>query len=265
MPSHPLPELIRRHELFWRMTLRDLKARYAGSLIGVFWTVINPVLLLAVFTFIFTVVFRARFGNRPEIGVSALYILAGLLPWIAFSEGVARAASVVPENKNLVTRAQFPLPVLPAYPALAALLGQLAGIALLIVLAGALVQRPGLPLLVLPAILALQLLFTIGVALACAAMSVHLRDLVHLLPVLLLVWFYATPVFYPSQLVPERFQLLITLNPMAHLIAAYRAVILEGQWPRPSSLIAASVSAVIALAIGSFLFRRMSPHFADQL
>jgi lipopolysaccharide transport system permease protein len=265
MPNSPLRELLRRRQLLWQMTLRDLKARYAGSILGVFWTVVNPVLLLAVFTFVFTVVFKARFANRPEITVSALYILAGLLPWIAFSEGLSRAASAVPENKNLVTRAQFPLPVLPAYPAIAALLGQLAGIAILVILAAVIVHHPALPLAVLPLILALQLLFTLGLALACAAVSVHLRDLVHLLPVILLVWFYATPVFYPQSLVPPRFELLITLNPMAHFIAAYRAVILDAAWPAPTSIAAASLAAIISLVIGSALFRRLSPHFADRL
>lgn len=259
-----LGSLANHRGLLWQMTRRDLRGRYAGSLIGVFWTVINPLLLLAVFTFIFTIVFKARFGEGG-VGLSALYILAGILPWLAFADGLGRSGSIILDNKNLVTRTRFPLAVIPAFPAFSSLLGQLAGLCLLIVIAGFGSRPPGPSLVLLPALLALQLIFTIGLALAAASIAIYLRDLIHALPVLLLVWMYATPVFYPASLVPEKYQLVIALNPMARLINAYRCVILEGAWPGASSLIFIAAAAAGSLIIGSLVFNRLAAGIADRL
>jgi ABC-type polysaccharide/polyol phosphate export permease len=234
---------------------------------GVFWMVINPLLLLAVFTFIFVFVFKAKFGSSGRISVSALYILCGILPWLAFQEGIARAGNVVVENRNLVTRARFPLSVLPAYPVLASLLGQLAGFGVLLALsAGGSLPGPGPSLIVsLPLLLALQVLLTLGLALMVAGAAVYIRDVNHIMPVLLMVWFYGTPVFYPAELVPESFKLLVSLNPLAQLISAYRAVILEGAWPQAEAWTSLAGSALVAMAAGGLLFQRLRKGFADRL
>src|SRR4030042_572531 len=110
------PRLALSRPLLIEMTLRDFQSKYVGSLFGLFWTVINPLLLLVIFTFVFTVVFRAKFGEQAGIGTNALYILAGILPWVAFQEGLGRATVALLEHKNLVTRVQFPVAVLPAVP-----------------------------------------------------------------------------------------------------------------------------------------------------
>ncbi len=247
------------------MTLRDLRSKYAGSLMGLFWTVINPLLLLAVFTFIFAVVFQARFGKDVSVGVSSLYILCGILPWLALADGVGRSGTVVLENKNLVTRALFPLPVLPAFPALSALLGQLAGFLILFFLAGFLVHPPGLSLMLFPVILVLQLFFTVGLCLFFSGISVYLRDVIHVLPVLLLVWLYATPVFYPASMVPLGYRFVIYLNPMTHFLKAYRRLILEGSWPEAPILVLILVFTAISFMIGLLVFDRLSPGMADRL
>ncbi|HUT53727.1 MAG TPA: ABC transporter permease [bacterium] len=265
MAPGPITELWLNRRLLWQMTVRDFRSKYAGSLMGVFWTLINPLLLLAVFTFIFTVVFKARFGPSGRISVSALYILCGILPWLAFQEGIARAGTVVIENRNLVTRARFPLSVLPAHPALAALLGQLAGFAILMAMAGVTVHAPAPTLAVLPLLLCLQLLFTIGLAMIVSAVSAYVRDVAHVIPLLLLVWFYATPVFYPADLVPDRYRIIIALNPLAGFISAYRASILDAVWPDPASLISLAAFALAALLAGAFCFKRLAPGFSDRL
>jgi ABC-type polysaccharide/polyol phosphate export permease len=265
MGEWPLLEIWRRRRLVWQLSLRDVRGKYAGSLMGVFWTVINPLLLLAVFTFIFAVVFKARFGGRAGLAPSALYILCGILPWLAFQDGLARAGTVVMENKNLVTRARFPLAALAAYPALSALSGQLIGAAALLLVAAFSLGPPGPSLLAFPLLLALQFALTLGLALALAAAAVYLRDLVHVLPVTLLCWMYATPIFYPEELVPERFHLVIVFNPLATLVTAYRRVLLEAAWPETSALLTLAGFAAASLLIGSLVFARLSPGFADRL
>lgn len=262
---HPLRELWLRRRLVWQMTLRDIRSKYAGSLMGIFWTAINPLLLLAVFTFIFAVVFKARFGTEPGLAPSALYILCGILPWLAFQEGVARSATVILENKNLVTRARFPLAALPAFPAFSALAGELIGIMVLLPLAALRLTTPGASLLLLPLLLVLQLLLTVGIALALSAVAIYIRDLVHVLPVLLLVWMYATPIFYPARLVPEKFSWVLMANPMAWLVECYRPVLLEGRWPEPAALLALAAFAGAALLVGAFVFHRLAPGIADRI
>ena len=251
--------------LLAQMVLRDFQSKYIGSLLGLFWTVINPLLLLLIFTFVFTVVFRAKFGAQAGFGTNALYILAGILPWVAFQEGLGRATGALLEHRNLVTRVQFPIAVLPAVPVLSAILGQLIGLAVLVVLAAVYAPGPGMGLAWLPVLILCQALFTLGLAWIVAGLNVFYRDVVHLVAVLLLVWMYGTPIFYPAAMVPERYRFLIAMNPMAHLIEAYRRVILEGAAPGLGSLAVLSGSAALSLAVGYGLYRRWSLDFADRL
>lgn len=253
--------------LLWQMTLKDFKSKYVGSLMGAFWTVINPLMLLLVFTFIFTVVFKAKFGGQAGFGHNALYILAGILPWIAFQEGVSRASTVLLEHRNLITRVRFPGEVLPGVSVLSAILGQIVGFIVLVILAAAYMSGPSPGLLLLPLLLALQFAFSLGIAWAVAAFSVYFRDILHLIPVLLLVWMLGTPIFYPAEMVPQRFQVLISFNPVAHLVAAYRCIIIEGSCGKAQveGILILAAFAAAGLIIGGLIFRKLSPGFADRL
>ena len=113
--------------------------------------------------------------------------------------------------------------------------------------------------------MALQFLLTLGIALALSALAIYVRDLAHVLPVLLLVWMYATPIFYPARLVPEKFSWVLIANPLAWLVGCYRSVLLEGAWPEPAALGAAAGFAVAAALAGSLIFRRLAPGIADRV
>ncbi len=263
MHYSPLKELLAHRRLLWLMTLRDLKARYAGSLMGVFWTVITPLLLLAVFSFIGIAIINVKFGDRA--GVDALYIFCGVLSWLCFNDGLARSATVVVENKNLVTRALFPPAVLPVYPAVSAMLGQLAGFGILAVLSFSFVEGPSLALIAFPLMLLLQLVFTAGLCMAVASVSVYVRDLAHVLPVLLLVWMFATPIFYKSEALPASLQTIINLNPLALFIQGFRSILLQGSWPEPAGALAALGYAAASLIAGSAITGRLAKGLADRL
>jgi len=251
--------------LLFRMVERDLRSKYVGSLIGIFWTIINPLLLLLVFTFIFAIVFKARFGPENGIGISALYILSGLIPWLGFQEGVVRSSSSLLENRNLISRVKFPVQILPAVPVVSGFLGQMIGFLILILWAGVKGKIFLAGLIFLPLWMILQLGFGLGLAYFLSALSVWVRDLIQLVPVLLLVWLYATPIFYPAKLVPEKFQILILLNPMAHLVLGYRRLLLEGGFPGLNQSLFVCGSALLSLSIGSWVFSRMKKGFADRL
>jgi ABC-type polysaccharide/polyol phosphate export permease len=247
------------------MVERDLRSKYVGSLIGVFWTVINPLLLLLVFTFIFSVIFRARFGNEASVGISALYILCGLIPWLGFQEGVARSANYLVENRNLVSRIKFPTAVLPGVPVLSGFCGQLIGFLVLLVWAGikGKLQMPAI--FFLPVWMVFQICFGLGLGYLFSVAGVWVRDLIQLVPVLLLVWMYATPIFYPAALVPEKFQVLVWLNPIAQLVNGYRRMILEGAMPSLNQTIYLAGAALVSLIIGGLIFSRLSKGIPDRI
>lgn len=258
-------EIFKQWRLLFRMVERDLRSKYVGSLIGVFWTIINPLLLLLVFTFIFAIVFRARFGIGNGVSGSALYILAGLIPWLGFQEGVARSASCLLENRSLVSRVKFPIEVLPPVPVLSAFFGQMVGFVVLLFWAGASGRLDFPAVLFLPAWMVLQLAFALGLGYLFSAAAVWGRDLLQIIPVLLLVWMYATPIFYPATLVPENFQVVVQLNPLAALVNGYRSMILEGKMPGMNQTLFLFGAALITLVAGFGIFSKLKKFIADRI
>ena len=257
--------LIRERRLLVRMVERDLRSKYVGSLIGVFWTIINPLLLLLVFTFIFSVVFKARFGKETGVGISALYILCGLIPWLGFQEGVARSSSFLIENRNLITRVKFPVSILPAVPVLSGFFGQLIGFIVLLAWAGIKGKLAMPAILLLPVWMILQIALALGLGYIFAVVGVWVRDVIQLVPVLLLVWMYATPIFYPASLVPEKFKIVIALNPIAQLVDGYRKMTLEGAMPGLGQSLFVAGAALACLIAGWFIFLILKNDIADRL
>jgi len=261
--------------LWWALMMRDFKGKYAASFMGVFWSVVNPLLLLGIFTFVFTAIFRIRLGSEPGFANNALYIFCGVLPWIAFQESLQRCTTVLIDQKNLVTRVRFPSGVLPAAVVGSSMLGMLTGMA---VLFGAVIFMTGrLPAtaLSIPLLVLLQVAFTLGLGWLAASLNVFFRDLQQLVPVLLLVWMYGTPIFYSPSMVPQTLdlggiridnvRLFLVINPMHHLIAAYRAVLLEGTMPPAFNLAYLAIFGAICLVAGGLAFRWGKAGFADVL
>jgi len=251
--------------LLFRMVERDLRSRYVGSLIGIFWTALHPLLLLLIFTFIFAVVFQAKFSGQTSVSYSALYILCGLIPWLGFQEGVARSVGYLVEQRNLLTRVKFPVAVLPPVPVLSGFFAQMVGFFALLLWAGIKGRLGGWSLVLLPFWMILQLGLGLGLAYLLAVLGVWLRDLIQLVPVLLLVWMYGTPVFYPARMVPEKFQIIIWLNPMAHLIEGYRRLILEASFPAFYPSIYLLLFTILAFGFGWWVFHKLKKTLADRV
>jgi len=247
------------------MVFRDLRSKYVGSLGGIFWAVLNPLLLLLVFTFVFSIVFRAKFGSETGIGISALYILTGLIPWLGFQEGVARSSGYLIENRNLISRVRFPIEVLPLVPVLSGFLGQLIGFLVIIFWAGIKGKLFIQGLYFLPVWMIFQVCFTVGLSYFFSVLGVWVRDLIQLVPVLLLVWMYGTPIFYPENLVPESFQFMIRLNPFAQLVIGYRSLILEGRLPGLGNCLIVSGWVLVSLGIGAVVFLNLRRNLSDRL
>jgi lipopolysaccharide transport system permease protein len=260
-----LLKLFRYRGLIQTLVVRDLKARYRGSVLGFFWSFFNPLLLLLIYTFVFT---KVLVGIHPEeMEPYALFMFCGILPWTWFSSSVLESSNTLIAGGNLIKKVLFPAEVLPIVTVLANMVHFFLG---LVILAAFLIyyQRPieGLQLLWFPVIVLVQLVFTIGLALFLSAMTVHFRDLKDLLSNLVQFWFFATPIIYPMQTIPENMRWWLNLNPMTHLMISYQEVLFfpgpHGHW---KWLMALAVGSVLVFLLGYFVFDRLRDSFAEEV
>jgi len=258
---YPVRSVMRNRTLMASMVRRDILARYRGSFGGSLWTILNPLLLMATYFFVFGVVLKTKF----EGGSYILYFLAGILPWLAFSEAVGRSPSIMLEYRSFVKKLVFPLETLPINLVIAGAVTEAIGLSIFTL--GLLVAQHSVPMSVvwLPVLIVPQLLFTLGLCWFLAALGVFLRDLGQIIGFLLTAWFFLTPICYPeSQLHGTIFKIL-SYNPMFVLVRGYRAVFLENRAPDAGPLIALWVAAVVLAVFGHAFFHRMRRSFADVI
>ncbi len=274
-------ELVRslwRHRRLLRdFVVRDLRARYVGSSMGFFWSVIFPIVNLCVYMFVFRVLLRTRFDDQASETSTALVMLAGIMVWQAFAETLSRATNCLVENSNLIQKIVFPSEILPAYLGVSALVNMVIGLP--IVILGVLFLSPherfaptfnadkfGPAILLLPLLVGLQFLFTIGLGYLLAAVNLLLRDVFHVIGVLTTVWMFATPIFYPPRAVETaNYGWLLDVNPMHWLIEAYRDVLTDGDWPQWQLVARFALVALLTLAVGAQVFMRQRRRFPDLL
>jgi len=259
----PVRTIARNRSLIRTMVRRDILGRYRGSFGGGFWTVLNPLLLMLTYFFVFGVVLRTRFGSDPSRAGFALYFLAGMLPWLAFSEAAGRSPTVMLEHKNFVKKLVFAVETLPLNLVVSGLVSEL--FALLLFVVGLFLARGSVPASViwLPALLVPQVLFTAGVCWFLAALGVFVRDLGQVIGFLLTLWFFLTPICYPEASLPQAALPLLAKNPMFVLVRGYRAVFLEGQAPLWHSLWKLWIVSAAAFILGHAWFYKLRRSFAD--
>ncbi len=260
-----LRQLFRYRALISSLVARELKARYRGSVLGFFWSFINPLLLLLIYTVVFTVVMPNV--HPPELEPFALFMFCGLLPWTWFSSSLLESSNVLVAGGNLIKKVLFPAEVLPIVTVLAGLAHFCLGLPILV--AFLIYYRvPVTPtdLLWFPLIVAIQLVLTVGLALLVSALTVHFRDVRDLLSNLLTLWFFATPIIYPITQAPERVRRLLNLNPFTHLAIAYQEVLFKpGPFTQGARLLAVGVASIVVFLFGYFVFDRLRDTFAEEV
>jgi ABC-type polysaccharide/polyol phosphate export permease len=261
--SSPNRALASKAFLLKEMVVRDVRARYAGSGLGLVWAFAHPVLWMLLYTAVFALVLRvpveAGFTSFPE------FLMAGLLPWMAISEGIARSSSVLVDNGAMVKKTVFPVETLVLSVVLAAVVNELIALfvfGIYVALIGHL-QASWL-LLIVPA-LVLQILLTFGLGCIAATLTAFVRDTAHAVGILLTVVFYATPIVYPLSMVPARLRPFLEANPLTHLVDLYRRAFTLHAPPEPGSILYLSVFCVAVALLGAGLFSRARPHFADLI
>ena len=258
-----LTRLVVRRHLIWTFVRRDLRSRYVGSIMGLCWSVVHPLVLLAAYSFVFQVIFQVR----PPLGRTdsfAVFLFCGLLPWLYFQDTLQRSCTSVVEQRNLIQKTLFPSEVLPLTLAASNLVTHLFGLAVLLALLLYLDLLTWTAWL-LPAWFFWMLLLALGLGWLLAALQVFLRDTAQVLSVLLVFWFWFTPIFYRVDMVPPRFQPWLRLNPLTHVVEGYRLLLLEGRIPGPESWLALAGFSLAIFFLGGLAFRGMKREFADAL
>lgn len=262
MPS-TASRLLRYRGLLAILTSRELKARYRGSLLGFFWSLVNPLLLLAVYSFVFGFVFRPRFENADPY---ALFLISGLFPWLWISTSLLEATSSLSANAALLRKAAFPAELLPLVPMLANLVHFLFALPVLggAILASRLFEwgppRSGWSALLLPLVVLLQVPMVSGLALALAALNVHFKDVRDLVNHLLTLLFFLTPILYPLSAIPDEYPWLfwlVRLDPFTPFVLAYQQTLFIGVVPDPTLWIQMLVVSALAWLLGAALFERL--------
>ena len=260
-----LKQLFRYRALISSLVARELKARYRGSVLGFFWSIINPLLLLVIYTVVFTVVLPGV--HPPELEPYAVFMFCGILPWTWFSSSLLESSNVLMAGGNLIKKVLFPAEVLPIVTVLAGLVHFCLWLP---ILAAFLIyyRVPVTPtdLLWLPLIVAIQLVLTVGLALLVSALTVHFRDVRDLLTNLLTLWFFATPIIYPITQAPERVRRLLNLNPFTHLVIAYQEVLFKaGPFMQGDRLLAVGAVSLVVLLFGYFAFDRLRDTLVEEV
>jgi lipopolysaccharide transport system permease protein len=258
--------LVQQRQLIAKLIWREMHGRYRGSLLGVLWSFVTPLLMLAVYTYVFGVVFNARWGvQQANHGSFALLLFAGITVFSLFAEVVGRAPVLIVQQANYVKKVVFPLEVLPVVAVGVAALHTL--ITLLLLVVAATVMTHGLPAsaFCIPLIFAPLLLLLLGLGWILSAIGTYLRDIGQVIGLLVTALQFLSPVFYPVSALPAGMQPWLRFNPVSLPIEALRAALFEGRWPDWAALGAYSVCALGIAALGAWLFVRLRPGFADVL
>jgi lipopolysaccharide transport system permease protein len=261
---YPFRSIWKNRNLIRTMVRRDILGRYRGSFGGVFWALLNPLLLMLTYFFVFGVVLEARFPQDPSRSGFALYFLAGMLPWMAFSEAVGRAPTLLLEHRIFIKKLIFPIETLPVNLVVAGLVSEF--FAFLMFLVFLFVSRGSVPASIawLPVVLIPQILFTAGITWFLAALGVFARDLGQISGFLLTLWFFLTPICYPEASLPPEAAQILSKNPMYVLVRAYRTI-LEGHAPSASGLWKLTALSLFLFIAGHAWFYKLKKSFADVI
>lgn len=256
----------RNYNLIKALTQREILGRYRGSIMGLLWSLFNPIFMLIIYTFVFSVVFKARWNTNSDSKTEfALVLFAGLIVFNLFSDCINRAPNLILSNVNYVKKVVFPLEILPWVTLASALFHTLISLAVWLIAYTILFGMPHLTALLMPFVIMPLLLLIMGFIWILASLGVYLRDVNQFIGLLTTVLMFLSPIFYPITALPEKYQHLLLLNPLTPVIEQTRAVLFWGKFPDPTSLLIYTGCSALFASIGFAWFQKTRKGFADVL
>lgn len=255
-----LKELYAYREMISSLVKKDLRGRYKGSILGFLWTFINPLMQLAVYTIVFSVIMRA--------GIDKFYIFlfVALVPWIFFSSAITGGSMSILNQNDMVKKIYFPRQILPIAYVTSSFVNML--FCFVIIFVALIFSGVGInvkALLYLPIIMLIEYVLALGLALLTSALTVYFRDLEHILGIVTMAWMYLTPIMYPVEMVPEQFLAIFHANPMTPVIIAYRDILYYSREPHLNTLLHAAVLGGVTLLLGNIVFSKLQKGFVEEL
>ena len=264
MISH-FKKLFAYRELLYSLTKKELKVKYRGSVLGFFWSLLNPILIMLVYSFVFSVVLRQGIKDF------AIFLICALLPFNFFSNSVNYGAGSIISNANLVKKIYFPKEIIPLSIVFANLINFFLELVVLFVVLAIFDYKFYMYLYILPILILVQIFLVAGFSLLISSLNVFFRDLGHLVSIIMMVWFFATPIIYPLSMVPERFRFILQINPMTVFATYYRDIFYYVKYPE-SFYFPSIYIILICLGItfgifflGYFVFKKLEPRFAEEV
>ncbi|KXG78351.1 Teichoic acid translocation permease protein TagG [Fervidicola ferrireducens] len=254
-----IKEIYAYREMLKNLVSKELRARYKGSILGFFWTFFNPLLMLIVYSFVFSFVMRSGIKNY------AMFLFVALLPWNYLSSSILQGAASLVQNASLIKKVYFPREVLPLSVVLANLINYL--LSLLILMPALMLFKIRLTwaLLAFPLVLLVETVLVASLTLLVSVGNVYFRDLEHITGVFMTAWFFLTPVVYSADTVPPNAKKFFSLNPAAHIIEAYRDIFYEGMWPDWKALLYVGLGCLILFWLSLLAFQRWQKDIAEEI
>ena len=254
-----LKDIILYQEKIRNLIRKDLRGRYKGSVLGFFWTILNPILQLVVYTFLFSLVLRSGIDKYY------LFLFVALVPWIFFSSCLVGGSGIILGQKDLIKKIYFPTEVLPIAHTSSNFVNMLLSfivIFIVVIFAGNGITTA---ILYLPIVMIIEYLLCLGASFITSAITVYFRDMEHILGILGLAWMYMTPIMYSVDMIPVEFQGVLSFNPMAPIILAYRSILYDGKAPEIAVLIHGFIVGVAVLILGFVIFHKLKRRFVEEL
>ncbi|MBT9778353.1 ABC transporter permease [Clostridium sp. MCC353] len=255
-----IKELYDYREMIFSLIRRDLRGRYKGSVLGFFWTFLNPLLQLVVYTIVFSILFKSN------IEQFYIFLFVGLVPWLFFSTTLTGGATSVVSQESLIKKIYFPRLVLPISFVTSAFVNML--LTFIVIFAVLVLSGFGINfriIWVLPIIMIVEYIFSLGVAMITSALTVYFRDLEYILGIISMSWMYLTPIMYSIEIIPEQFRTLVYLNPMTSIILSYKDILYYKRMVDLKTLGLAFFVGFMALVIGFILFNKLQKRFVEEL
>jgi lipopolysaccharide transport system permease protein len=265
-PSELVTSMWHNRSLMAASVKREVLGRYRGSVMGIMWSFFNPLFMLAVYTFVFSVVFQARWGGGTDSKTEfALVLFAGLMMFTFFSECINRAPSLILSNVNYVKKVVFPLEILPVVALLSAMFHMLISLGVWLLAYWMFLRIPHATALLLPVIIMPFVMLIMGMSWALASLGVYLRDVSQIIGVLTSVLMFLSPIFYPVSALPKSYQYLLYLNPITQVVEMTRDVLFWGKLPEPLVLCSYWLATSVMAWLGFAWFQKTRKGFADVL